>query len=88
MNERGFVSHAVKIAVLTAAMVCPAAAAEFKEGLHAFNAGDYERALGVWVPLAENGDLNAMYNIALIYDEGLGVPRDKTKAVKWYLGTS
>ena len=74
MNDRNLVSNAVKIACVTLAIAGPVMAAEFKKGLEAFNAKDYEAALAEWMPLAKNGDLNAMYNIALMYDEGLGVP--------------
>lgn len=75
----------MKIAVLAIVIVNPVSAADFKTGLKAFNSGNYILALAEWEPLADNGDLNAMYNIALIYDEGLGVPKDKAKAIKWYL---
>jgi len=71
--------------VLVQRQVAPAGplmAADFKAGLDAFNAKDYAAALDEWLPLAEDGDLNAMYNVALIYDEGLGVPVDRVKAIK------
>ena len=57
----------------------------FKQGLEAFGDQNYTGALAAWVPLAEQGDLNAMYNVGLIYDEGLGVAEDKARALEWYL---
>ena len=84
MTYRMSVSAALKIAVLSAAIAGPVMAADFQKALSAFNARDYKAALQEWLPLAESGDLNAMYNIALIYDEGLGVAVDKVKAIKWY----
>ena len=62
-----------------------ALADEFQRGLVAFNDGNYEQAMEAWLPLAESGDLNAMYNVGLLYDEGLGVEQDKERALAWYL---
>jgi len=61
-----------------------ASADDFRKGIDAFNNEDYVTALAEWQPLAERGDLNAMYNVGLIYDEGLGVEVDKEKALEWY----
>jgi len=33
---------------------------------------------------AEKGDAKAQYNLALIYDRGIGVKNDDSKALKWY----
>jgi len=33
---------------------------------------------------AEAGDASAQYNLELMYDHGLGVPRDYTEAVRWF----
>jgi TPR repeat protein len=60
-------------------------AADFQKGLEAFNNEDYETALEEWMPLAAVGDLNAMYNVGLLYDEGLGVEENKATALEWYL---
>lgn len=37
---------------------------------------NFERALGIAVPLAEDGDANAMMLLARMYDQGLGVEKD------------
>ena len=39
------------------------------------------RALG---PSASRGNAEAQYNLGLIFDHGLGVPEDDSKAVRWY----
>ncbi len=36
-------------------------------------------------PLAERGDTNAQYNLALLYAKGNGVPQDYVEARKWHL---
>ena len=33
---------------------------------------------------AEQGYLDAQYNLAIMYDNGFGVSKDRGKAVKWY----
>ena len=33
---------------------------------------------------AEQGDSNAQYGLAQMYEEGRGVPKDLTEAIKWY----
>jgi TPR repeat protein len=53
-------------------------------GWDAFGRGDYEGALAVWKPLAENGDVSMQLLVGSIYDFGQGVPQDDAEAVKWY----
>ena len=62
---------------------CATATAE-RPGLAAYAAGDYATAFAAWLPMAETGDLGAMYNVALLYDYGLGVEEDKAAAIRWY----
>ena len=73
-------------ALLSATFSIPVfAAGDFQAGLEAFGREDYATALEAWLPLADDGDLNAMYNVGLIFDEGLGVGVDKSQALRWYL---
>ena len=37
-----------------------------EDGLSAYEAGDYETAMGLWKPLAEQGDAEAQYNIGVM----------------------
>lgn len=53
-------------------------------GRAAFAAGDYAGAMAVWLPLAENGDAHAQFNIGLLYDEGLGTVASPDDARKWW----
>lgn len=46
--------------------------------------GDYVQALGLWKTLAEAGDATAQYNIALLYQQGLGVARNEAEALRWF----
>ena len=46
--------------------------------------GGYARALRLWSPLAERGDVNAQYALGLMYDNGMGVAVNKAEAARWY----
>lgn len=62
----------------------PVAAQDFQKGYAAAQAGDFATALKEWKPLAEAGDADAQYNLALMYNNGDGVPQDYKQAIKWY----
>ena len=55
-----------------------------KKGLTAYEAGDYDKAMGLWKPLAEQGNADAQFNIGVMYDNGQGVEADPVKALTWY----
>lgn len=46
---------------------------------------DYATALEGFHTLAAQGNPSAMNNLGLMYANGLGVPRDATAAVNWYI---
>src|SRR5260370_28730225 len=73
---------ALFLAVLPAHFIV--AAQTVQDGLEALNKKDYQTALQIWRPLAERGDVQAQYNLARMYDEGLGIPMDDVEAVNWY----
>src|SRR6476469_1692865 len=50
----------------------------------AFDRGDYATALGVWRPLAEQGNAVAQSNLGAAYATGQGVSQDFSEAVKWF----
>lgn len=62
----------------------PSSAGDFKAGVDAAAAGDYESALLIWRPLAEAGHVDAQFNLALMYDNGTGVTRNLHTAAMWY----
>jgi hypothetical protein len=63
-------------------------ATDFADGVAAYHAEDYENAFEVWLPLAEEGDNAAQYNVGILYQFGLGVVQDVQKAVDWYQKSS
>ena len=74
------------LAALTALMLfaTPVVAGDLEDGLAAYNAGDYQKAVRLWKPLAEQGDKWAQALLGWMYDNGWGVPKDAAKAVSWY----
>ena len=58
---------------------------EFRQGLSAFNTGDYAGALEVWRPLAERGEPRSEAGIGFMYHRGLGVGLDDREAAVWLL---
>jgi len=73
--------HRVALAVLVLTF---AAAQNFYKGMDAYQQADYGTALREWEPLAVRGDQIAQYNLGVLYDGGLGVPADKSRARLWY----
>ena len=65
-------------------LLTAAHAGDLEAGLKALQRGDYTRALRELLPLAEQGNIVAQYNLGVMYFDGKGVPKDDTKAVKWY----
>ena len=55
-----------------------------QQGGLAYEKGDYDTALQIFIPLAEKGDLVAQLNLAKMYREGRGVSKDYKAAVKWF----
>lgn len=50
----------------------------------AYDRADYGTALGVWQPLAEQGDADAQNKLGEIYERGLGGRPDYAMAAVWY----
>lgn len=56
----------------------------FEDGQLAYHRGDYQVAMEIWLPLAEQGDARAQYSLGLLYYRGEGVLPDPKRAAKWY----
>lgn len=74
---------AIALLALIAANV-PAAAGALEDGLTAYHAKDYVRALQLWRPLAEQGDADAQYEVGTLYAEGKGVAASDIIAATWF----
>ena len=66
----------------TAAFAAPADK-PFRDGLSAYNGGDFQKAMKIWLPLAQSGDAAAQAGIGFMYHRGMGMPTDNQKAAYW-----
>jgi len=56
----------------------------FEKGVAAFEVGKYKEAIALWEPAAEQGNVDALVNMAQLYRLGLGVDQDDAKAYELY----
>jgi TPR repeat protein len=74
-------------ATLTALLVAiggAAVAGPLEDAAVAYQRGDYATALGLWRPLAKQGDADAQFYLGVLYESGQGVLRNDAEAIKWY----
>lgn len=57
---------------------------KFQKGVDAFDAGDYKRAFEIFSDLADDDDIAALRNVALMERKGLGTPKDPQAAIRDY----
>jgi len=67
-----------------ASMLAAPAHADVKDGVDAWQAGNYQAAVAEWRPLALAGDADAQFNLGQAYKLGRGVPADLAQAEAWY----
>ncbi len=60
-------------------------AGPFEDGIAAYDQQRFATALELWLPLAEQGDRTAQFNVGVLYEKGLGVAPDAAAAARWYL---
>lgn len=58
--------------------------AGLKEGVAAFEAGNLPEAYKEFRAAAEKGESDSQYNLALMYERGIGVAKDLKEALVWY----
>ena len=76
----------IRTALLAVVLMIPVAAvgADLEKGLAAFSEGDYETAMAECQPLADEGNVEAMFCVGRMYANGFGVPMNDELALKWY----
>ena len=62
-----------------------AIAGPYEDGIAAYDRGEFAAALSLWLPLAEQGNASAQYNVAVLYEKGQGAAQDFREAARWYL---
>ena len=58
--------------------------AGYDEAQRAYENGDYISAFKGFLPLAEQGDVDAQFKLGYMYDFALGMPQDLEKGEYWY----
>jgi len=75
----------VSLSLLLLATAGPAAAGPLEDGIAAYNARNFDRAVELLLPLAEkSGNPQAQEKIGRLYHRGKGLPKDAGKAAEWY----
>ncbi|WP_169570140.1 hypothetical protein [Sneathiella limimaris] len=77
----------LRTAILAGMLVLPTslAFATYEDGLKAYNSGDFKQAATLWEELAIAGNVNAQYNLGVIYERGgQDQPKDLAVAYGWY----
>lgn len=59
-------------------------AESFKEGIEAAQAGNFETAYEIWLPLATAGNPDAQFNVGQLFAQGNGVAIDPISAIAWW----
>lgn len=65
-------------------LVIAAAGCQDKRADRAYLRGDYDTAVHELQALADRGEARAQYDLALLYDKGLGVSQNDAQALYWY----
>ncbi len=62
----------------------PGLAGPFEDAAAAYKRGDYESAMRLYRPLADQGDARAQNSLGRMYLRGQGASRDYREAMKWF----
>ena len=72
------------LSTLFLSALCSPAFAGFEEGVAAYQSGDLPLAVKEFRAAAEAGNADAQFNMALMYEQGIGVSKDEPESVVWY----
>ena len=81
--KRTLTAASLKLAITLSLLNSPAWAG-LNEGVAAYEAGNVALAFKEFRAAAEKGDADCQYNLALMYEKGIGVAKDEKEAVVWY----
>jgi uncharacterized protein len=76
-------SSTIPLALATLILSSTAALSGFDEGAADYRAGNYQDAFGEWSVAAQQGDVDAQYNLGCLYVRGEGVAQNRAWAVDW-----
>jgi len=72
------------VALALCAFSAASQAAPFDDAVAALSAGDYERALALFQPLAADGNASAQYYVGVMFENGYSTTRNEVAALTWY----
>ncbi|MDJ0643753.1 MAG: SPOR domain-containing protein [Erythrobacter sp.] len=78
------VRRAITIGAALSALIAVPAVADVKAGVDAWSQGDFSRAVSEWQLPAQDGDADALFNLAQAYRLGRGVAADVSRARQLY----
>lgn len=84
MTVRPLVAISGTCLVIAAAMLAAPAVADVRDGVEAWERGDYAAAVAEWEGPAAAGDPDALFNLAQAFRLGRGVPQDMERAAELY----
>lgn len=70
--------------LLVFALQTPLAVADFASAQRDFEKQNYASAFYEWRQLAERGEVDSQYQVALMYENGVGTAANADEALKWY----
>lgn len=82
MNAR--IRTVLGVFAIAAACEALAVAGPLEEGIDAYRAKDYAKAVEMWRPLADKGNADAQFHLATLYAEGNGVEQNDATAFAWF----
>lgn len=75
----------ILILASTLLRVSSSEASDYEQAYEALAAEDYEKAAYFLSYFASNGDARSQYNMGIIYRDGLGLERNSSAALAWFL---
>jgi uncharacterized protein len=76
--------HALAVIMLVLSFAAPVAAGPYEDAVAAHARGEYATVLRFIRPLAEQGYVNAQFDLGSMYVKGQGVPQDYAEAQRWF----
>lgn len=70
--------------VLLPLLIAAAPLANVRSGVQKWQVGEYASAIAIWLPLAQAGDPDALFNMGQAYRLGRGVLADRSIALEYY----
>lgn len=67
------------------ASIAQAEGSAYDDAVHVYGCADYPKALKLFIPLAEQGDRLAQFQVGMMIEQGQGADPSLTQALEWYL---